>query len=312
MKISEILLEDGKEFRPKKQVQYDDLKKIISKMNPDVLNAIAGEEKNKNFIYRGTYSKSGYQFFQQSSINLERPRHSANTSNEYNLLVSEILKSWKKYPQRNQSFICSTDLGAAQNFGDVFYIFPIGNPDIGVCSEGDFWNSFPEFHKYLDSMEEFNSMIQQMLEDTLFDSSHTAVRSSEDLVKILRKAQNSIMQNYNVFMKKLDDDQEKEINKYGSEASRASMSKYIKKEKDFYRRIYRETAKHKDIIYVLNELLDPTTNKFKIMKFADIVNAGKSYGDREVWFEGDALFIDIDAFLEFKKMVEEELNKGGK
>lgn len=112
-------------------------------------------------IYRGA---SG------GEITIVNPAHgggrsSANTSNEYTILMSE-LPSWQAFPKRTHSIICTTDAGKASNYGDGTFVVAMQDRfRLGVCSESDVWFSFP----YLSSQtgvgggDHFNQVFDELV-----------------------------------------------------------------------------------------------------------------------------------------------------
>lgn len=66
------------------------------------------------FIWRGDMQidKDFYLFKGNKSF----VRKSANTSNHYTIMFSELLPSWKNIPKRNKSLICSTSVSDAYGY----------------------------------------------------------------------------------------------------------------------------------------------------------------------------------------------------
>ena len=62
-------------------------------------------------------------------------RVSQNTNNIYTTLFSDILPSWKDYPPRNKSFICTSDYSTALAFGQPYsyVVLPKNGTNIGIC-----------------------------------------------------------------------------------------------------------------------------------------------------------------------------------
>lgn len=92
------------------------------------------------WIYRGDSNLINAAYVSYSKNRSERK--SANTTNEYTYLFSEILDSWKKYPKRNKSIICSTSEKYAADYGNVYYVIPFDKTSIGICPQSDLWTSF--------------------------------------------------------------------------------------------------------------------------------------------------------------------------
>jgi hypothetical protein len=82
----------------------------------------------------------------------KQSRISANTRNYYTLLMDN-LPSWKNYPKRSQSLICTNDLKVADFYsgyknseesgpGNVYLVLPLsGNANFGICPYKDMWQT---------------------------------------------------------------------------------------------------------------------------------------------------------------------------
>lgn len=68
-------------------------------------------------------------------------RVSANTENYYTWWLDNN-PTWKGYPKRSKSLICSTDRNYAAYFGYLYLIIPSDKANIGICSKFDLWESF--------------------------------------------------------------------------------------------------------------------------------------------------------------------------
>ena len=100
---------------------------LVSNEHKDAFNAQVA-------IYRGVHGYGDYAFIDPSKSN--RPRVSANTGNHYTLIMDNS-SSWKSYPKRSKSLICSTDEGYAIDFGKTYRVYPINGGKIGVCPYRD-------------------------------------------------------------------------------------------------------------------------------------------------------------------------------
>lgn len=99
----------------------------------------AWEKHLKDYrIFRGMDSNNEFKFISPSKTT----RESRNTLNIVNSFL-DILPSWKNWPKRSNSIICSTSIRGAEFYGYVFQVFPFDNAKIGICSQSDFWTSFP-------------------------------------------------------------------------------------------------------------------------------------------------------------------------
>lgn len=90
-------------------------------------------------IYRGIRNFTGeYGIVDPKSAS---ERRSANTMNHTTLLVDN-LPSWKRFPKRSQSIICSTNFANAQSYGPIHLVYPTDQCDIGVVPSMDMWDGF--------------------------------------------------------------------------------------------------------------------------------------------------------------------------
>lgn len=90
-----------------------------------------------------------------------KPGLKASEDVKYNLytrLFSDILPSWKDFPPRNRSFICTSSTGKALEFtsmfatldewkNNIYVVLPKNGASIGICPKSDLWWSFPAIKK---------------------------------------------------------------------------------------------------------------------------------------------------------------------
>lgn len=134
MKISEVLTE-GKNVLKDNNYKL----KIIAKKCPVAVDHFL----NNKIIYRGSpkfksYAKNNVPILGDSS---KMERKSANTYNYYTLWFDNH-PTWKKFPKRSKSWICTTKYSYSTNYGYPSFVFPIGNPTVGICPSNDIWSSF--------------------------------------------------------------------------------------------------------------------------------------------------------------------------
>ena len=91
--------------------------------------------------------------------------------NSYTRLLSDILPSWKDFPPRNKSFICSTSSGYALNytgkkpkFDNVYVVLPKNVANIGICPTVDIWTSFEILNKHDLSLDGFQNAFLYIIE----------------------------------------------------------------------------------------------------------------------------------------------------
>ena len=203
-------------------------------------------------IYRGNRSLRGDYYFLDPTKSYERESPFA-TANFYNLLFSN-LPSWRKYPKRNKSVICTTSNANAFRRGcDVAYIvLPINDADIGVCPADDIWFSFK--HSGIANLNILNYDLIDLFKDN----------TTEDNVDV----------NWHSFLracKELEDNGRLKEMGYGFDT--IDIDKYVESKMSF--------------IEYLNELLNPDKNKLKMVK-----PGAKLKPNVEVWTDSPCLLIN--------------------
>lgn len=241
--------------------------------------------KRSVYIYRGDMSiTSQYPLLATPGI-----RVSENTSNVYTFLMSTFLPSWRNYPKRNRSFVCTNSLYKAESYAydddSVFCLFPKNNTKIGVCFETDIWDSFINLSVLgLYGAEDFNLQFIGFMSSVL-NTSHDQIESW--------------FMNYNntglIFNKFATIEQR--VKQHASDYSRVKKSLY----KHFVDGI---VNKNLSIIEILDKLLDPKKNRFKLLNGPKgVYNLTKNENWRELWLSDEVLMINkykMDTFFGFE------------
>ena len=184
--------------------------------------------------------------------------------NFYNLLFSNLY-SWKKYPKRNKSIICTTNYNEAKNRNNKpfpYRIFPVDGSDIGVCPEWDIWDSFKDALDGND-LEDFNYILNTFLEKNLPSGILWGQRADVD---------------YSIFVKQcdlIDKIPKSDINAldFKSSDSRQWLYDWIESDEPF--------------LYYLSQLLSPDKNGFKLVK-----SGAKNLDSKvEVWTAGECIMV---------------------
>lgn len=241
-----------------KEVTFDFVQKYIKN---NCKNALKGTK-----IFRGTPSYSEFFYFIQPKQSKERISPYAD-ENYYNLLLSN-LPSWKKFPPRNKSIICTTDEENAEvrtGKGLVYLVLPRDGAKIGVCPSIDIWWSFSE--SKINNLNEFNVVL-----DTLF------------YYMLPRSIRNSgLDRSYEQFVKacKMADDIEDKENVVSksrmlSDSTWEWVLPYIWGEK-------------KNLLDLIEETLSPDSNGFKLAKIGDTLPL-----NNEVWLDEDSIMVLYD------------------
>ncbi len=255
-------------------ISLDDIE-LINLLNTDYSEAFDRAKKGY-FIFRGDVI--------DDNIVNRKPgiRISLNNSyNYYNRLLSNILNSWKHYPKRNQSFICTSSYEYAAHWSDVVnLVLPINGTKLGICPRWDMWRSFTE-HSDIERMLYFNIDISKffsIINDTLADV-HDYIFKYEDNKEVYRyivKTESNI--------KKLTENKVNDLIEYfHADMYNANIFEYI------IRSVYNDTE---TIISCLDDILNPEKNEFRtefIESYSIPINK-----QRELWFSNEAIFIRID------------------
>ena len=205
-------------------------------------------------IFRGVRDR-----FSDDVISLIKPkdhtRVSANTSNIYTLLIDDM-KSWKQYPNRGQSIICTTDREYSRVYGETYVIFPYDGAKIGVTSSIDFWGGF----RYglgtgaWGDMDAFNSQLNYMISEQM------NIRFDKNSAKSMKKS-------FQMFDKVS-----------GERNDITSIIDSIYWMKDYY--------KHGSLLKTIENALDPKKNGFKLAKIGDKLIRGV-----EVWTDSPSIMV---------------------
>lgn len=120
---------------------YDEYKEVVSLLKThcsDAWDSLGRGHVIAKGFGSGTFSTKKYMMMNVANIE----RKSENTANAYTVFMSKVSDSWKRFPPRNRSLICATDISIARGYGTMFYVFPFNGTKIGVCPADDLWGSF--------------------------------------------------------------------------------------------------------------------------------------------------------------------------
>jgi hypothetical protein len=119
---------------------------------------------NGSAIYKGSVRYKGVdQLIMRDPMSFPDPRRSKNTLNYYTEWVDHS-PQWAQFPKRSRSLICSTNRKKAGQYGDVAVVVPIKDTAVGVCSSGDWWESFKTTSPDHDP-DEINQFVHEVLKD---------------------------------------------------------------------------------------------------------------------------------------------------
>jgi hypothetical protein len=277
MKFNKFILEEN-ESRSKEITEEEAWKIINEKCKKSI---------NSTPIYRGiSLSHKRNAFFIQPS-KYERTSFFAD-HNIYTLLFDN-LSSWKKFPKRSRSIICSTDRGIADSYGSgqVYRVYPFDGSNIGVCPDNDIWNSF------FDDQTDFNSFtLDSFIINTVIGFIRSVNRVydevyEKDLINTKKLYDKNLTFNElkDIFSKveKYIEDTIKGDIKDKNQAFHHFMDVNVIDTDTIFFPVF---EKNLSFIKTLETIFDPIKNRFKLIK------AGSEIGyDREVWTDGDSVLI---------------------
>lgn len=264
MQLNEILGFSRKEPNAKKE-------KNVRKLAP-----IAYNLNNMGFkIYKGFKGDPTFRMLPLKN------RTSQNTSNIYTLLIDSN-PYWVDYPKRDNSFICTNGKNYAQAHGNVYQLYPEGDPLIAICPEYDIWKSFPKLFKVIKitGMGAFNNVLTRLGRTVNIELNNmNSENLREELEYVLQQTE-----------------------KHKLKLWRANTGTELGKLKHlFLVKFFKTKPKGKTNMEWLDYLMSPENNGFKLKKLSEIIKEGNinqyynigefNRGSREIWFSAPAYFI---------------------
>lgn len=216
---------------------------------------------HNDLLFRGSSNKEEFMYMDPTKFN----RISANTTNEYTLLFDN-LPSWKKYPKRSKSVICTSsyeyaNLYSVKTGGNVHIVIPANNAVVGIVPDRDIWAGFTFKSDTFLTLKDFNLFIRQLLD----------IKNSID---------------WKTLKSKLEDITPENI---------TSMSIYPGFEKEVENFI--KSKKSNFLEWLDKDLLKPINSGFITKQYTK----GFKYGsNNEIWTEGPILMIEFNKWYELK------------
>ena len=225
-------------------------------------------------IYRG--QRDGY--INSPFISTPNYRISQNANyNIYTRLLSDILPSWKEYPKRNHSFICTNNINRADDYGNIYIVLPKNGTKLGICPEEDIWDSFQTLPYTLNDFNiELSAFLLWILNTDNSDNTYNKI----NMAKLFENGTTDEIENlfYNADKKMINFLSANDYEIYYPEMVHNDLAEKI-------------LSNYKDelITGTLNDMLNPETNHFNLI---DIKNYSSFFADNnEIWFDNEAIFI---------------------
>ena len=250
-----------------------------------------------HILYRGIKKYFNYSDFTYVVPGI---RVSADSSNIYTKLISDILPSWRNYPKRSNSTICTTSKSTALYYtknsksetstNGVLVVFPRNGAKIAVASTDDMWGSFHTLTENgIDELDSFNYRFALFIKVVLSKIDNKEYNLN-DINKYFLQGNNKILKIFNkieYFIKQINKNQLKQFISNIYDAISTCV---------FFEELIMSIYSGGTIIDFLDIILNPKENGFSLMNIKQI-----SQGNREVWFSSDYITIKLTSINELMK-----------
>lgn len=270
MKIKD-LFQEAKTANPSQASTLNDLKMHMPKLKTAVTAFNQGGR-----LFRGlSYADAD---ILHKPMMMSGDRVSANTENYCTLFVDNH-PSWRPYPPRSASMICSTSSGTARGYasGGLYVVLVENDPLVGVCPEHDFWVSFQRLHdlgSHNMDVSDLNGSIKMIMEK-LVGVTKWSPKNYQELQSGFNMIDNENSLSFPDLppMPPVFSDIENAGRTYAAEAC-VELLKF---------------QPGTTIMDKLEYLLDPKSNEFNLYKLSSMP---ERMHDREVWTQAPAWFIN--------------------
>jgi len=266
-------------------------KRFVNLLNTDFSSAFDKALKG-DVILRGTSFKG------QIVLGSPGNRVSQNTTNIYTRLISDVLPSWKNYPKRNHSFICTESYTKSTAYQSTRYLMlPENGSKIGICSSRDLWDSFGALYKFgIPDLSAFNSsMSSLMVLPVAIDMDYWDKHQKEyPALSMLYGTEINKISIDTYFKRKSVQEILQLFIDFENLCRNNSKVNYEKHETSvkFREIILKRILDHNEhLIDILNEVLSPKANDFKLVSIENYSSESKGH---EVWTDGECLMINMD------------------
>ena len=225
-------------------------------------------------IYRG-YGELSHHVGKERNIlhgnsMMHKPRKASSMSSQIFTNMINLSSSWNGYPDRFRSWICATDMRTAATYGtSIYMVFPVGDPNIAVCENNDYWGSFRGLTIYISPSQfgDFLAIICRIANVNLQDVSTGHVNLTRKDIKRCMEIYETEVEN---FMQETD----------WYRSRRQFMEWYVESNLD-------------NFIDYFSVLFSPQQHSFKLMKLSNYLNDKSiTNGRHEVWFSGEAYLLN--------------------
>ena len=165
MKFHQFLLKESAKD-PDVHIAFKDLERYMK--DCDIHTAFDVIKKHcsmKYYLYRG-FETAKYDTNDFFIIDTKKgKRSSKNTTNYYTVILDNIfdtVPSYKYFPKRSESIICTTSKMTASHYGTPYVILPFKETILGSVTEDDIWRKDVTINGYTFKINEWNDIFEAM------------------------------------------------------------------------------------------------------------------------------------------------------
>lgn len=255
----------------------------------------------KNYLYRGYKSGGDYLMFDGS----KGSRVSPDSSNHHNIILDHIISNeYNEFSLRSKSTICTTDKGYADNYGEVYRVFPFKDIDVSVMGDSDIFDKRVEIGNASYSINGWNNIFDNMnLDNKSYNSfingfkkywdnmSSEFIDNLDEYFKLIKKTDDYDLQDV---IKVAEEEIHDEF--YGNQSILINSDNF---DNDIGYLLYTIFMYQTDNINrIIENAYDPYELNMEVINVSDI---SKIKGSQEVWFSGKCVAIKESLWDEIKK-----------
>lgn len=225
-------------------------------------------------IFRGGRNLKDDFYYIQPSLFNRKSAYTDDKLNYYTILIDN-LPSWKEYPKRSRSIICSNNNDYANSYGSLYCVVPAEGSKIAICPSYDIWQSFEELNKIVLSVNELNGVLEEYIQN--YETIMSDKINKDD---------------YNDIIKAID---------YSVKNHDKSSFTYIANEVIDYYNEYQHKYHHKyDTMseFIDTVLLNPIVNGFDMKIYTP--NFQLNVENREIWIQNDSILVESNKLYKFR------------
>jgi len=293
------------------------LRKSIELKEPTFMNLLVDvHDISSGLLYRASSDKGINPF-----LFTPGERIAEGSSNIYTRLISGVLPSWRNFPKRNKSVICTNSFFVAADYVDysvrekgvVYVVIPPNDAKLVVSPTKDIWIAFKDLES-LDYVEDciatFLAFFYHMMKENLIDITANPpkiIKPSKMKSELLKSDEKKLIYIDTIKEMFIKQDQSSILN-YFSEvdkilSNRKIINTFITIYEDyaddgvlfnFGKYIFKQKMSNNNItiLEILDDLFNPDNNDFELTNYSSF--ARKYYTTREVWTEDPCIFIDFE------------------